>query len=402
MGRERIQILDGGMGTTLEALGHSVNSELWGSELLYTNPKIMANIHEKYVQAGADLVETCTYQLTSENLTNYLNSNESSSDDPTTSDELFYKSIDLVDCAFKKNNINSINQGVVFSCGPFGSTLKPGAEYSGIYPFPFGPISNQQNSFNKEDKLLEKQSIELLSKFHFEKLLKIALNKEIWKKIKWIGFETIPLIYEIKSIRLAIGKLNKILKNKYKEEKEEQNWFLKKFWITSPFPNSNFPQIDLNGNHITIKELINNLIDYNYNNEIETENDEYPIPNGIGINCTNPSYLFELSKQFTNILKEKNEIKQNSISFILYPDGGQIYDVITRSWSIPKNEFNSNSNEWSKGILKIIKKIENSKQDNGEYIWKSIIVGGCCKTSFNEIKSLKMNLDNMYGEVKSI
>ncbi|WWC86733.1 uncharacterized protein L201_001611 [Kwoniella dendrophila CBS 6074] len=402
MGRERITILDGGMGTTLECLGHSVSSELWGSELIFENPDIIQGIHQKYYEAGADLVETSTYQLTQNNLSSYLKSTSkeelSESEYERKSQGILKSAVNLVYNSIPSSSSSSSSEkkGVVFSCGPYGSTLKPGAEYSGLYPKPFGPNSRERNYFQDSEIEEEENSIEKLSEFHLSKLLNIALNEEIWKKIEWIGFETIPLLYEIKSIRRCMKKLNKILRNKYSNiennEGNDEIWFIKKFWICSPFPDGEFPQLNSSGSnqHVPIEDVVDTLL----NNSNENLG---PLPNGIGINCTNPKYLLDLSKKFTFALSQKIKIGDVKLSsrpiFVLYPDGGQVYDVNTRTWSIPTNGPAS-SEEWSKGILQVVNDVESTKGDNSEYIWNGVIVGGCCKTSFDDIKALKRNLDD--------
>ncbi|GFH13270.1 Hcy-binding domain-containing protein [Haematococcus lacustris] len=56
-------ILDGAMGTELEARGIVINgSRLWSSQLLLDNPDVLREIHLAYLRAGADVVTTATYQ----------------------------------------------------------------------------------------------------------------------------------------------------------------------------------------------------------------------------------------------------------------------------------------------------------------------------------------------------
>jgi S-methylmethionine-dependent homocysteine/selenocysteine methylase len=38
-----------------------VSSSLWGSDLLLTDPKPIIDVHQGYIDAGADLVESSTY-----------------------------------------------------------------------------------------------------------------------------------------------------------------------------------------------------------------------------------------------------------------------------------------------------------------------------------------------------
>jgi homocysteine S-methyltransferase len=37
-----------------------VSSSLWGSDLLLTDPKPIVDVHQGYIDAGADLVESST------------------------------------------------------------------------------------------------------------------------------------------------------------------------------------------------------------------------------------------------------------------------------------------------------------------------------------------------------
>ncbi|WRT64618.1 uncharacterized protein IL334_001551 [Kwoniella shivajii] len=453
MGRERIQLLDGGMGTTLESSGYEVSSELWGSELLYTDPKAISDIHEGYVKSGAELIETSTYQLNSTNLSSYLSSSTSltRSECARESSRILRTSVDLVHqslCSSSESSESSSSTkpkskrasypgaGVVFSCGPYGSSLRPGAEYSGLYPPPYGP-SLTTNSFpsspitpsntppppSKE----EEEATELLSNYHLSKLMTVATHEDTWRKIDWIAFETIPVLHEIKAIRRTMNKLQGILRERYPEsfsssdagqtqpqlsdaeecERESQTeWYNKKYWITCAFPNGLHPQhvsnssSDSNSNldsssnhHVSVRDLVNVLLD---------EQNDQSIPNGIGINCTNPLYLCSLIKQFnestgshnftqTEALN-KNKNKDKGITFVLYPDGGLVYDVNTRTWSTPSNGP-SNASEWAKGIYEVVQSIESAKSHQGTYIWDGVIVGGCCKTSFEEISALRKLID---------
>ncbi|KAK6903551.1 hypothetical protein I203_107056 [Kwoniella mangroviensis CBS 8507] len=402
MGRERIQILDGGMGTTLESIGHSVSSDLWGSELLYTNPSAMQSIHKGYVEAGADLVETCTYQLTPTDLQKYLSSSsEEHKERSSSSSSIIRSSVNLVHDSFRDK------PGVVFSCGPYGSTLKPGAEYSGIYPPPYGPNQSSDPKGNtykfnyfsntEEGKAQEENAIHHLTQFHLDKLICLLDDDdqgEVWKKINWIAFETIPLMYEIKAIRRCMKTLNEIARNKYTDghsrydggDGTEKQWHRKKFWITCPFPNGQHPQLTPEGKTISIDTILHILLDPHEDEEI---------PDGIGINCTNPLYVPQLSSQFTKQLKKIRMSKYELPVFVLYPDGGQVYDVHTKTWSTPLDSP-GNAMEWSKGVLEVVNDLEKDKKDDGQYTWGGVIVGGCCKTSFGEIKALKIGLDELY------
>ena len=61
---KNIQILDGGLATELENRGHNLNDELWSARLLVDQPEEITAIHSEYLEAGADIVTSASYQAT--------------------------------------------------------------------------------------------------------------------------------------------------------------------------------------------------------------------------------------------------------------------------------------------------------------------------------------------------
>ena len=56
--RERVLVLDGAMGTMIQRLsGGGGNNDM----LVLTNPELIASIHRMYLEAGADIIETDTF-----------------------------------------------------------------------------------------------------------------------------------------------------------------------------------------------------------------------------------------------------------------------------------------------------------------------------------------------------
>lgn len=55
--RERILILDGATGTMIQQYGYKGNNDL----LSIDHPEIIEDIHTRYLRAGADIIETCTF-----------------------------------------------------------------------------------------------------------------------------------------------------------------------------------------------------------------------------------------------------------------------------------------------------------------------------------------------------
>jgi homocysteine S-methyltransferase len=167
-------VIDGGLGTELEDRIdrndriHPKNSHLWSGKVLMERPEYIQAIHEDYINAGADIIITSTYQLSHQNLRKY--------EDFTTEQitQLWQRSIDTAHTAIKSCNVNRPIY-VVGSIGPYGGFLGNGAEYSGNY----GQVNGKQ---------LNEFFLPLTKYFHSS------------KKIDIIGFETMASFQELKSI----------------------------------------------------------------------------------------------------------------------------------------------------------------------------------------------------------
>ena len=59
-----IAILDGGLATELERRGHDLDDPLWSARVLLETPDAIVDVHRDYLEAGADIVTTASYQAT--------------------------------------------------------------------------------------------------------------------------------------------------------------------------------------------------------------------------------------------------------------------------------------------------------------------------------------------------
>ena len=57
-------VLDGGLATELEARGLVLDDRLWSARALIDAPGTVAAVHRDYLEAGADVIATATYQAT--------------------------------------------------------------------------------------------------------------------------------------------------------------------------------------------------------------------------------------------------------------------------------------------------------------------------------------------------
>ena len=60
---EGIHVLDGGMASELEHLGARIDGPLWSAHVLEEAPEKIVAVHRAYIAAGADCIETASYQV---------------------------------------------------------------------------------------------------------------------------------------------------------------------------------------------------------------------------------------------------------------------------------------------------------------------------------------------------
>jgi homocysteine S-methyltransferase len=295
---------------------------------------------------------------------------------------------------------------VALSLGPFGATLRPGQEYAGLYPPPYGPpppavpfisaSAGPTNAFpdTEEGKQEQRVAAEKLAEFHLDRLRVFAADRETWEMVRWLAFETVPVLHEVLGIRLAMKRLRLELQELYGTEggadgkgpeggEGGRMWWDKPFWITSPFPEGVHPQLLPSGEHASVDDFLC----FSLLPELDMS-----LPDGVGINCTHPRYLSTLPTAFNRalgFLLESNAIPPaDKPMFVLYPDGGATYDVVSRTWT----DRNLDADGWAREVGSCAREME-GEMWLGEKLWKGVIVGGCCKAGFDEIGALRKELD---------
>jgi len=113
--------IDGGLSTALEELGADLKSILWTGELIEKSPDQIIAAHRAYVDAGAKVVITSSYQVS------FIGEAKSGINDQTVS-RLLVKSTELA-----KQALIGSDAKVAASIGPYGAALGDGSEYRGNY-----------------------------------------------------------------------------------------------------------------------------------------------------------------------------------------------------------------------------------------------------------------------------
>ena len=126
-----VHILDGGMASELEYLGANINGPLWSAHVLEDAPEKIVAVHRAYIEAGADIIETASYQVSRRIYTEFGLPHK-------RADAALLRSVALAreaSAEFPERRIL-----IAASLGPFGAALHDGAEYHGNYTCTFNDL----------------------------------------------------------------------------------------------------------------------------------------------------------------------------------------------------------------------------------------------------------------------
>ncbi|MDC0957601.1 homocysteine S-methyltransferase [Flavobacteriaceae bacterium] len=177
-------ILDGGLSNVLESFGCNLNHELWVANLLDKNPEAIMDTHLAYLNAGAQIISTASYQAT---IPGFMKLGFSRSE----SEGLILKSVDLARSAINQYCTKYKCQDkplLAGSIGPYGAYLANGSEYRGDY----NVSKNNLLEFHlKRIQLLDASNCDLIALETIPSFFETQVLSTILKTIKtpsWISF----------------------------------------------------------------------------------------------------------------------------------------------------------------------------------------------------------------------
>lgn len=250
---------------------------------------------------------------------------------------------------------------IALSLGPFGASLSPTQEFDGVYPPPFGPhaYSSNVNSFREDEKEEERKAIEALAEFHFDRLMVYVEDEPTWNVIDCLAFETVPLMREVRAIRVAMRRAERELAIRKRERKP--------WWISMIFPDGKSPERKAeNGDHVEAREVASAAL---------AEEDNLPLPSAMGINCTGVEHISAILRTMAP------PIGQRPLWLVLYPNAGDVYDIHTQQWRPP---VSGSKEKWVEDIQGIVGNLKKNRIQ-----WGGVIVGGCCRTGPPHIRLLR-------------
>jgi homocysteine S-methyltransferase len=131
-GEPGVVILDGGLATTLESKGYELNDPLWSARLLIEAPDAIREVHREFLEAGADVIATVTYQAS-------IPGFAGRGIDRDEALALMRRAVDLAVgardrfWAVREHRAGRRRPLVAASVGPYGAFLADGSEYTGEY-----------------------------------------------------------------------------------------------------------------------------------------------------------------------------------------------------------------------------------------------------------------------------
>ena len=123
-------ILDGGLSTALEARGYVLDRRLWSAALLRDAPDAVGAVHRAYLDAGADVITTASYQASIPGFMEWGLSEDEAESLLVRSSELALAARDRY---VREDADPRPRPLVAASVGPYGAYLADGSEYDGRY-----------------------------------------------------------------------------------------------------------------------------------------------------------------------------------------------------------------------------------------------------------------------------
>lgn len=119
-----IHVIDGGLATELEYAGARIDGPLWSAHVLEDEPKKLLAVHRAYIEAGAECIATCSYQVSRMGYAEVGLTAEQA-------DAALLRSVELARQAAAEFPERRVL--VAGSLGPYGAALHNGGEYHGNY-----------------------------------------------------------------------------------------------------------------------------------------------------------------------------------------------------------------------------------------------------------------------------
>ncbi len=177
-------VIDGGLATQLEAMGHDLSGPLWSAGIIQSDPRAIIDAHRAYLDAGARIIASASYQASRMGCAALGMS-------AAEADALILRSVDLAETArgeFLADNPDAPRPLIAASIGPYGAALHDGSEYRGDYRV----VIRRLLAFHKPTiELLDASSADLIACETIPSYMECQVLSELLQHIEspaWVSF----------------------------------------------------------------------------------------------------------------------------------------------------------------------------------------------------------------------
>ncbi|KAK9287819.1 hypothetical protein L1049_016261 [Liquidambar formosana] len=266
-------VIDGGLATELERHGANLNDPLWSAKCLLSSPQLIRRVHLDYLDAGANIITTASYQATIQGFEARGLSREEA-------ESLLRRSVEIA-CEARNIHYDRCTKDswdfmgseriskqrpilVAASVGSYGAYLADGSEYSGNYG--------------------DTVTLQTLKEFHRRRVQVLAESGA-----DLIAFETIP---------------NKLEAKAYAELLEEEGIKIPAWFSFNSKDGINVVSGDSVEECASIADSCKQVI-------------------AVGINCTPPRFIHGLILSIQKVTTKP---------ILIYPNSGETYDPERKEW----------------------------------------------------------------------
>ncbi|KPM36143.1 hypothetical protein AK830_g10412 [Neonectria ditissima] len=339
----RILILDGGLGTSLEAkygVTFSRDTPLWSSDLLVSNPATLLACQKDFGDVPVDILLTATYQVSLDGFAGTRSSPEFPEGIGAAAVPRFLDAAVAI-----AGDATAASHGepprVALSCGPYGACMIPGQEYSGRYD-------------------ATHDSAAALEDWHTQRMRLFGAVPDVGARVGYVALETIPRVDEIVAMRRALAATPELARLP--------------FWTACLSPGDDLTLPDGSSVAAAVEAMLDPKLSAS-------------MPWGVGVNCTKVTKLDALLRLFEAAVARMVADGRASSwpALVLYPDGtnGEVYNTTTQKWELPDGAKAQDREPWEAQLAEVVR----ATQERGE--WPTIVVGGCCRATSDDIASLR-------------
>ena len=168
-----VHVIDGGLASELEYRGARIHGPLWSAHVLEDEPEILLAVHRAYIEAGAECIATCSYQVSRMGYAELGLLAE-------RADAALLRSVEVARRAAAEYPGRRVL--IAGSLGPYGAALHNGGEYHGNYECSFDD----------------------LVRFHRERI-EVFARAAGMQRPDLLAFETFPSLEEVRAVGDALA-----------------------------------------------------------------------------------------------------------------------------------------------------------------------------------------------------